>query len=107
MLFADLVDGGWRDCTFEPFRPGVEICTLLDGEPTVALLRYQPGASVPRHQHVGVETILVLDGSQRDKDGVYRKGDLVINTRDSEHEVWSDDGCVILIQWAKPVQFVS
>lgn len=107
MKFADIVAGGWRNCTFEPFRPGVEISVLLEGEPAVALLRYQPGAKVPRHRHVGVETILVLDGAQSDESGTYKTGDLVINERGSIHNVWSDEGCVVLIQWEKPVSFVE
>lgn len=105
--FPDFLSGGWRDLPFEPFRDGVEISVIAEGAPTVALLRYAPGASVPRHQHPGLETVLVLEGSQRDERGVYRAGALVLNTVASEHDVRSDDGCVVLIQWAEPVQFVS
>lgn len=107
LAFRDFLAGGWRDLTFEPFREGVEISVLMAGAPTVAVLRYAPGASVPRHVHAGLETVLVLEGSQRDERGVYGAGALVLNTTASEHDVRSDDGCVVLIQWAEPVQFVS
>ncbi len=49
------------------FRDGIAVHWLREGregEPSVALLRYAAGAGVPRHRHVGLETILVLDGVQ-------------------------------------------
>ena len=98
--------GGWRDCAFEPFRDGVEISPLYRGEATVALLRYAPGAAVPAHRHPGLETILVLDGTQSDDRGTYGAGTLIFNPEGTAHRVWSDTGCVVLIQWSKSVQFL-
>jgi anti-sigma factor ChrR (cupin superfamily) len=106
LALAGMIQGGWRDCAFEPFREGVEICHLVQGEPGVALLRYQPGASVPRHRHTGLETIVVLEGSQSDERGRYETGAVVLNPEGSEHSVWSEDGCVVLIQWDRPVEFL-
>ena len=110
IVLADLLAGGWRNLRFAPFRAGVEmhpIVTGADGEPSVALLRYAPGAAVPRHRHEGLETIVVLDGSQSDDSGTYRAGTVVLNSVGSEHSVWSDDGCVVLIQWDRPVRFLD
>ena len=101
-----LLPGGWDHLVFEPFRDGVEICHLWQGGPDVALLRYAPGASVPRHRHLGLETILVLSGTQSDDAGAYEVGTLIFNPAGSEHRVWSDPGCVVLIQWERPVEFV-
>ena len=106
-VHRNLLAGGWKDLPFEPFRPGVEIHRLRDGEPALALLRYQPGASVPSHLHPDVETILVLEGSQSDEKGTYGPGDFVINQPGSSHRVWSDDGCVVLIGWSKPVRILD
>ena len=92
---------------FEPFREGVEICHLRRSDPAVALLRYAPGASVPRHRHTGLETILVLEGTQSDERGQYETGSLVLNPAGSEHSVWSDPGCVVLIQWERPVEMLD
>lgn len=103
---AGLLQGGWRSLPFEPFRDGVEIHWLVTGTPGVALLRYQPGASVPRHRHEGLETIVVLEGEQEDKRGVYGTGCLVRNPAGSEHAVRSGPGCVVLINWEKPVTFI-
>ena len=64
----------------------------------MALLRYQPGTAVPRHRHLGLETIVVLEGSQSDERGRYETGAVVLNPEGSEHHVCSDEGCVVLIQ---------
>ncbi|ORE98166.1 cupin domain-containing protein [Aurantimonas sp. 22II-16-19i] len=95
--------------TFEPFRHGVEIARLSgEGDKgETALLRYAPGASVPMHEHTGLETILVLSGSQSDDDGTYRAGDLVLNHPGSRHRVWSEEGCTVLISWAAPVRILG
>jgi anti-sigma factor ChrR (cupin superfamily) len=101
-----LLGGGWRTLAFQPFRDGVEIHPICTGEPAVALLRYAPGAGVPRHLHRGMETILILEGSQSDERGCHRAGTLLINPEGTVHRVWSDEGCVVLIQWNRPVQFL-
>ena len=101
-----LLPDGWQDMEFMPFHEGVEICYLWQGIPEVALLRYAPGASVPRHRHRGLETILVLTGTQSDDEGSYGTGSIVFNPAGSVHQVWSDSGCVVLIHWEAPVEFV-
>ena len=62
---------------------------------------------VPKHQHKGLETILVLEGEQSDELGNYSAGSLVLNPEGSIHSVWSNTGCVVLIQWEKPVLFLG
>lgn len=104
--FSSLISGGWRDMAFVPFREGVEICRLVTGEPEVALLRYAPGARVPEHIHRGLETVLVLAGAQSDEHGTYQAGTLAVNPPESVHSVSSETGCVVLIQWTKPVEFL-
>ena len=70
-----------------------------------ALLRYAPGARVPSHRHGGIEHILVLAGSQRDENGVYPAGTLLMSPSGSRHAVVSDDGCLVLAIWAGPLHF--
>jgi anti-sigma factor ChrR (cupin superfamily) len=94
---------------FRPLRPGVQIASVAgdsNGGPHAAILRYEPGALVPAHRHVGFEVIYVLEGSQRDERGTYGAGTLVVNRPGDEHTVQSDDGCTVLIFWEKPVEFV-
>ena len=105
-----LLSGGWQGLVFEPFRTGVEICRLIDGgdeAPSVALLRYAPGASVPLHRHEGLETVLVLEGSQRDGRGHYRAGDMVLNEAGTSHAISTEEGCVVLVQWERPVRILE
>ena len=102
-----MLAGGWHDLPFAPFRDGVDICDLTPGYPKLALLRYAPGAAVPRHRHRGLETILVLEGSQSDEAGHYPAGSLMLNPEGTEHAVRSDEGCVVLIQWERPVDMLE
>lgn len=97
----------WQDLPFEPFRDGVEVHYIKHGAPSVAILRYAPGARVPLHLHTGLETILVLDGVQSDERGDYGKGALVLNPEGTKHQVWSDGGCAVLIQWERPVEILA
>lgn len=93
---------------WQPLRSGVEIYSLhQEGETGChwALLRYQPGATVPLHWHPGYEQILVLSGQQSDHRGTYGPGSLIINPPGSQHQVTSAEGCVVFIYWQKPVVF--
>ncbi|MDC0435488.1 cupin domain-containing protein [bacterium] len=101
-----LVNGGWKEQKFSEFRQGIEICWLRESLPQLALLRYAPGASVPRHRHAGLEIIQMLEGEQSDEHGTYKTGDVVLNPEGTEHSVCSDTGCVALLMWERPVEFV-
>lgn len=97
----------FADLPFKPFRDGVDIHYMKQGTPAVALLRYAPGARVPMHRHTGLETILVLEGAQSDERGTYPEGSFVLNPEGSAHSVWSDTGCVVLIQWERTVEILE
>lgn len=95
----------WQD-----FREGVDMLPLHGDTAqgcSSALLRYQPGAHIPRHLHVGMEFLLILRGSQRDERGHYQAGTFLINPATSSHEIFSEEGCVVLAVWEKPVKFIS
>jgi anti-sigma factor ChrR (cupin superfamily) len=99
-----LASSGWQ-----PLRDGVEVLKIWgDPEvgPSVALLRYAPGARVPSHRHGGFELIYVISGSQTDERGTYAAGSLVVNPGGDEHSVSSVGGCVVLIVWERPIRFV-
>ncbi len=52
-------------------------------------------------------TILILEGSQSDEQGCHSaSGTLLINPEAVSTGSWSDEGCVVLIQWNRPVQFL-
>ena len=96
------------DLPWQVFRDGVEICPLYQSTKGMssALLRYTPGAHVPTHRHAGYEHIFVLQGSQCDEYGVYAAGSVVVNAPDSIHSVLSPEGCIVLVIWELPVEFV-
>jgi anti-sigma factor ChrR (cupin superfamily) len=94
---------------WESLRHGVEMLRLCGDArlgPSVALLRYQPGARVPPHRHPGFEVIYVLDGAQSDEQGSYPAGTLVVNREGLAHSVWCETGCLILIMWEQPIEFL-
>jgi anti-sigma factor ChrR (cupin superfamily) len=97
-------EGAWK-----AFRAGVDILPLYataDGH-SAALLRYQPGAVVAHHLHVGFEHVLIISGSQIDPRGEHRAGTLVVNPPGSDHQVTSPGGCVVLAIWERPVEFTG
>jgi anti-sigma factor ChrR (cupin superfamily) len=103
-VFTTIPVDGWQ-----PFRPGVEVRWMyrVDGGSSAALLRYEPGASIPRHEHAGYEHIVVLAGSQSDGYGDYPAGTLIVNRPGSQHRVASPEGCVVFITWERPVRVID
>ena len=96
--------------SWSPFRPGVDIHRLAGtGEtgPASAILRYAPGAAVPRHHHPGYEHILILHGAQVDEHGRHAAGSLVINPPGSAHSVHCPEGSIVLVIWEHPVVFTG
>jgi anti-sigma factor ChrR (cupin superfamily) len=100
---------GPAESPWVPFRAGIEIKRLFRDPATgyeVAMLRYAPGAAVPVHRHAADEHVYVLAGSQSDERGRYRAGSYVYNAAGTSHSVRSDEGCVVLIHWLGPVEFL-
>lgn len=111
LVWHNLIGMDFDDPQFEwqAFRDGVDIITLYGDTSqgcSSALLRYQPGARIPEHMHVGVEFLLILRGSQADERGHYSAGTFLINPSASSHEILSEEGCVVLAVWEKPVRFI-
>lgn len=108
-LRVDLLERA-RDSHLWPWlREGVRILVLAesaDGTDRTALLRYEPGASVPEHLHRGRETIYVLEGAQIDHTGSHGRGTWLANPPGTRHSIRSPDGCLVLIHWTLPVEFV-
>jgi anti-sigma factor ChrR (cupin superfamily) len=95
---------------WEPFETGVEIYRLYgDGKtgPTAALLRFGPGGRVPVHEHTGYEHIFMLAGSQVDENSRAETGSLIINPPGTSHGVLSENGCIVLAIYEKPVKFLE
>ena len=78
-------------------RPGVHWKVLYeDGPRQTVLVRYEPGALVPRHRHLGEEQIFVLEGSVSDDTGTCAAGDYARRPRGCVHSVRSPGGALVL-----------
>ena len=101
---------GWQETIpWQPFKDGFEIHRLYgDGMtgPTAALLRCRESGTLPLHQHLGYEHILLLTGSERDQNGVASTGTLTINPPGSCHRVASEAGSIVLAIWEAPVKIL-
>jgi anti-sigma factor ChrR (cupin superfamily) len=78
-------------------RPGVHWKVLHeDGDCRTVLVRYDPGAVIPRHRHLGDEQIFVLEGSVSDDTGTCAAGDYARRPPGSVHTVRSAGGALVL-----------
>ena len=112
VVLRDLLALGARheELAWEPMYAGVDIHWIYrDGEdgPAAALIRFQPGGRVPRHEHRGYEHIFVLEGSQADENGTLAAGDVMIHAPGTRHGVASDEGCLVLAIYERRVRFVD
>jgi len=113
IIFSDLIEEAKQlreTDDWEPFRPGVTAHWLYreeGGGASAVLLRYEPGARVAEHEHVGYEHMFVLDGDEYDEHGTYPAGSFVINPPGTKHSPGSKSGCVALLIYEKAVRFVE
>jgi len=111
LVFANLstLADDQNNLGWQPFHPGVEIRWLYQEAnqgPAAALIRFQPGGTVPLHEHRGFEHIYVLSGSQSDGNGRLNTGSLMVHRPGTRHSIVSEDGCLVLAIYEKPAQFV-
>jgi len=95
---------------WEPFRPGVRIHRLYGNQetgPSAALLLYEPGASIPYHEHLGYEHLLILSNTQVDESGESAAGTFIVNPPGGRHSVMTPHGGMVLAIWERPVAFVE
>lgn len=78
-------------------RPGVQWKVLWEeGDRRTVLMRYAPGATIPRHRHLGDEQIWVLEGSVTDDTGTCTAGNYARRPPGCVHTVTSRDGALVL-----------
>jgi quercetin dioxygenase-like cupin family protein len=66
------------------------------GRPPTFLLRFEPGASYPNHNHPGGEEVYVLDGEVRFGPIQLNAGDYLYTPPNATHAVFSRTGCIML-----------
>jgi anti-sigma factor ChrR (cupin superfamily) len=62
----------------------------------VLLGRFDPGATIPTHRHVGDELIFVIEGASVDESGEVPVGDANYRPNGCVHRVWSKNGATVL-----------
>jgi anti-sigma factor ChrR (cupin superfamily) len=58
--------------------------------------RFEPGATLPRHRHVGDELIFVLEGANADESGVVATGNMSYRPNGCVHTVTTTNGATVL-----------
>ncbi len=77
-----------------------------DGLHKTILMRYEPGATIPRHRHIGDEQIFVLEGSVADDAGVCTAGNYARRPPGCVHTVKSETGALVLAITSGPTELV-
>ena len=63
-----------------------------------SVVRYEPGATFPPHDHPEGEEILVLDGVFSDEHGDWPAGTYLLNPEGFRHAPFSRPGCLLLVK---------
>jgi putative transcriptional regulator len=92
--------------------PGMRIARVEmpeDSEHNLVLLRIPEGRALPMHSHSGSEYTLVLKGAFADASGVYRAGDLIEETEETDHSpiVEMGEECICLAAIEGPMRIRS
>lgn len=69
------------------------------------LMKWEPGSSLPLHEHVRIEQTYVLEGSLKDEEGEATAGNFVWRPPGSQHVATSPNGAVILAFFLEPNRF--
>lgn len=106
-LAARYVDIGtlpWRPTRW----PGIVMKVLLEDKESglfTALMRWEPGTSLPLHEHVRIEQTYVLEGSLADDEGEATAGNFVWRPQGSRHVARAPKGALILAFFLQPNRF--
>lgn len=104
--FVDVDSIPWKPTQCE----GVEMKVLMEDEERgllTALFRWQPGATLPDHEHTDLEQTYVLEGSIVDEEGEVTAGNYVWRPAGSRHTATAPQGCLSLAIFLKPNVFRS
>jgi anti-sigma factor ChrR (cupin superfamily) len=86
-------------------RPGVRQKRIWEdpaSERRAILARFEPGATLPRHRHVGDELIFVVEGANADESGVVATGNMNYRPNGCVHTVTTVNGATVLaVVWGR------
>lgn len=99
----------WQDHSSQG-RQGAQINYLYGSQQSgqsVALVHFQPRSSAPTHEHLGHESIFVIEGGYEDEYGHHVAGDLVVYQPGSRHSWRSETGAILYVVWGGMTQLVA
>jgi anti-sigma factor ChrR (cupin superfamily) len=86
-------------------RPGVRQKRIWEdklNERRAILARFAPGATLPKHRHVGDELIFVVEGANADESGVVATGNMNYRPNGCVHTVTTTNGATVLaVVWGR------
>src|SRR5215831_6585642 len=86
-------------------RPGVRMKQVWEDKATerrCLLVRFEPGATLPPHRHVGDELIFVIEGANADEAGVVATGNMNYRPNGCAHTVTTKNGATVLaVVWGR------
>ena len=95
-----LCDLPWIDA-----RPGVRQKRVWEdkaSERRAILTRMEPGATLPRHRHVGDELIFIIEGANADESGPVTPGNMNYRPNGCVHTVTTKNGATLLaVVWGR------
>src|SRR5579862_1489070 len=86
------------ECKWEPMAPNIKAKTLWSDPASkrrAQLTRFEPGATLPMHRHVGDEFLYVIEGSISDEAGVTAAGSIGYRPNGCVHAVTSATGATV------------
>ena len=85
----------------EPGVSGISVKVLrfdkANGRAPTFLLKFEPGATYPAHDHPAGEEVFVLEGEVSFGKHHLKAGDYLYTPPWGKHAVWSKQGCVMLL----------
>ena len=86
-------------------RPGVRQKRIWEdpaSERRAILARFEPGATLPPHRHVGDELIFIVEGANADESGVVATGNMNYRPNGCVHTVTTKNGATVLaVVWGR------
>jgi anti-sigma factor ChrR (cupin superfamily) len=86
-------------------RPGVRQKRIWEdtaNERRAILARFEPGATLARHRHVGDELIFVIEGANADESGAVTTGNMNYRPNGCVHTVTTTNGATVLaVVWGR------
>lgn len=80
------------------WRKRVHLVGAPESGQVTSVVRYEPGAAFPAHDHPEGEEILVLDGVFSDEHGDWPAGTYLLNPEGFRHAPFSSPGCTLFVK---------